>query len=83
MRDKLNNLENCSSRNNLKIDWIIEEDCRKTAEVSRARTHSAHHSVLIYHNAHTKNMSIEDVTQALSCSEFTSLEPIFQPIGYP
>ena len=53
-----------------------------TADVSGVRTHGAHHPPLTYHNANIENISIEDVTKSLSCSEFYILESIFQSIGY-
>ena len=54
-----------------------------SAEVSEVRNHGAHHPALTYHNASIENISIEDVTKSLSyVVNFTSLESIFQPIGY-
>ena len=53
-----------------------------TADVRGVRTHGALHPPLAYHNANIENISIEDVTKSLSCSEFYILESISQYIGY-
>ena len=54
-----------------------------TIDVRGVRTNSAHHPALTYHNANIENISIEDVTKSLSCSEFYILRIYFSTRWLP
>ena len=54
-----------------------------TANVSGVQTHGAHHPALTHHNADIENISIEDVTKFLSCSEFYILSIYFSTHWQP
>ena len=60
-------LDNCPPDNCPFQDEVVNFG---TADVSEVETHSTHYPALTYHNANIENISIEDITKSLSCSEF-------------
>ena len=74
--------------NDLCLQRLCESDMDevvnfRTADVSGVRTHGANHPTLIYHNTNIENISIEDVTKSLSCSELYILRIYFSTPSLP